>query len=330
MKNKKPVFFLAAVFLLLTFPLFSFSKSDFSFSIEPYFSVFCGQLDEYIYSSADENIKKSLLEWELNPLYKAGAKIKGDFKNFYVSADAGAALPFYCGTLRDSDWNADGTTKIIYSELDEKNSKSFFFSSELGHEFSFGKSADERKVPLIFSIAPAALFEFSHFEIKSGNGHGYFGGEDYSTNGKEVPWNSEFATYHKTYGINLTREYFSLFAGLRLGARISQKFDFSLGAFISPFTYVATYDRHLRKKGSYHLNSYQKGAFEYLKFDFLFGFKCSSRIQLTLGADILKGNVIKGKFYHNYYSSKPALSKQKSGSGTFIFNIKSGIKFLVF
>ena len=321
--------FIFSVFLLLSSPLFSFSKSDFSLSIAPYFSVSKGQLDEYIYSSADEKIVKSLLEWELNPLYEFGAEIKAGFKNFYLKTEEKIALPLACGTLCDSDWNSNGTTKIIYSELDEKNSLSFSLSAETGYDFSFEKSFGEREMPVKFSFTPAASFDYSYFKIKSGNGHGYFGGEDYSTNGEEVPWNSEYATCHKTYGINLTREYFNFFTGLRFGIQLAEKFDFSFGAFISPFTYVATYDRHLRKKGSYHLNGYQNGYFEYLKFDFELGYKCTSRLQFILGSTILKGNVIKGDFYHNYYSSKPALSSQKSGSGTLVFNAKLGFNFLV-
>ncbi len=328
MKLKSALIF--SVFFLLSFPIFSFSKSDFSLSIAPYFSVSKGQLDEYIYSSADEKILKSLLEWELYPLYEFGAETKAEFKNFYLKTDGKIALSIACGTLCDSDWNSTGTTKIIYSELDEKNSLSFRLSAETGYGFSFEKDFGERKTPVKFFFTPAASFDYSHFNIKSGNGHGYFGGEDYSTNGEEVPWNSEYATYHKTYGINLTREYFNFFTGLRFGVQLAEKFDFSFGTFISPFSYVATYDRHLRKKGSYHLNGYQKGYFEYLKFDFEFGYKCTSRLQLVLGSSILKGNVIKGDFYHNYYSSKPALSNQKSGSGTFIFSAKLEMRILIF
>lgn len=317
----------ALLFPFLLVPsLFALSKSDFSLEISPHFGFAYGQLDEYIYSSADDSIKKSLLEWELHPLYTLGLDAKFGWKNLYSSVSSDFALPLECGTMRDSDWNNSGDTKIIYSELEEKNKFSFNSAFELGYDFVFENPLDKKGFKSTFTLSPAASVSYSYFKIESDNGHGYFGGEDYSTNGEEVAWDSEFATYHKVYGINLERQYFNVFAGLRFRADITQKFGISLGMFASPYTYVATFDRHLKKHGSYHLNGYQKGFFEYWKFEFGADYAISKRIKIFLCSDFFYGSVIKGDFYHNYYSSKPQKSRQKSGSGTSVFSARLGWK----
>ena len=330
MKNKIKKILFATFFLSVTdFSIFAFSKSDVEFSVSPHFGIMAGQLDEYIFSSSDDSVQKSLLEWELKPLYCAGLKSKVGLKNFYLNADLNFSLPLKCGILRDSDWNADGSTKIIYSELEEKNHFSFTGGLETGWNFYFENPLHKKGSKSSFLVTPAASFYYSYFKIKSDDGYGYFGGEDYSANGEEVAWNSPYATYHKTYGINLTREYFLIFTGIRLGMQITPEIDFSAGVFFSPFAYIATYDSHLRKEGSYSLNGFQQGSFEYYKFDFLLSYRFSKKIYFFSEMGILIGKLMKGDFYHNYYSEKPQLSSQKSGSKTFIFNVEAGIRFLL-
>lgn len=326
--------FIKKVFFLF-FPVFSLapvqavSKPGFSLELAPHFGLSYGHLDEYIYSSADDSIARSLLEWELHPLCALGLDMKAGWKNFYALPSASIALPFECGTMRDSDWNSAGNTKIIYSELEEKNTLSFSASFELGYSFIFDNPFDKNGFKSRFSVSPAASFSYSYFKIKSDNGHGYFGSEDYSSNGEEVAWDSGYATYHRVYGINLVRQYFSVFAGLRLSADMTHRLNVSAGVFVSPYTCITTFDRHLKKRGSYRLNGRQEGCLEYWKFDFGAEYSFTRRLSLAMEAELLKGNLLKGDFYHNYYSSKPEKSRQKSGSATFVFSADLGIKIRV-
>ncbi len=315
------------VFIISTVPLFSNDwKNSFLLEFSPYFSLSKGCLNEYIYSSSDESIKKSKLEWNLNPLYQFGIESKFGWKNIFITEKIDFALPVGCGTLYDSDWNSTGDIKTIYSKLEEKSDLIFNSSFGIGYDFNLKNKANDRKY---FSFFPLINFDYSYFKIKSDNGHGYFGAENYSLNGTDVSWDSEYATYHKVYGIDLERVYYNLFTGLAFEIYPTEKISFGCDFYISAYSYIVTYDKHFAKSSWYNLNGYQQCSFEYLKFSFFSNYKFSDKISINFKFGILNGNVAKGKFYHNYYSSKPTLSRQKSGSSTILYDIKFGVTFSV-
>ena len=315
------------VFFVFGVSAFSEQKKDFLLEITPYFSFSKGCLNELIYSSSDDSIMKSKLEWNLNSLYQFGAKAKFGWKNIYILGNADFALPVKCGTLYDSDWNASGEIKTIYSKLEENVGLIFNSSIGLGYNFSLANKNTEKKY---FTFSPLFTFDYSYFKIEAGNGFGYFGAEDYSLNGKDVPWNSEYAAYHKVYGIDLERLYFNFFSGFLCEIYPSEKILFGFNLNFSFFSYIVTYDKHFAKNSWYNLNGYQKGSFDYLKFSVYSSYKFSSNIAALIELDLLNGNLMKGNFYHNYYSSKPVLSRQKSGSSTILYGLKIGMTFSVF
>lgn len=315
------------VFIISAASLFSDEwKNDFLLEFTPYFTLSKGRLNEYIYSSSDDSIKKSKLEWNLNPLYRFGIESKFGWKNIFIAGQADFSLPVNCGTLYDSDWNSTGEIKTIYSKLEEKSDLIFNSSFGIGYDFNLKNKATNRKY---FSISPVINFDYSYFKIKSDNGYGYFGAEDYSKNGTDVPWDSEYARYHKVYGIDLERMYYNLFTGLILEIYPTEKISFGCDFNFSVYSYIVTYDKHFAKNSWYNLNGYQKSPFDYLKFSFFSNYKFSNKISMRLKIGILNGNVVKGDFYHNYYSSKPTLSRQKSGSSTILYDMNLGVIFSV-
>lgn len=318
-------FYPILIFLLLVSPVFSIEKKNLLLELTPYFTFSKGCLDEYIYSSSDDSIKKSKLEWNLNPLYRFGVEAKFGWKNIFITGLADFSLPADCGTLYDSDWNSTGELKTIYSKLEEKVDLIFNSSFGIGYSFNL-KNKKNRKY---FSISPILNFDYSYFKIESDNGYGYFGAEDYSLNGKDVPWNSEYATYHKVYGIDLERMYYNFFSGLIFEFYPTEKISFGCDLNIALYSYIVTYDKHFAKNSWYNLNGYQKSCFDYLKFSLFSKYKFSDKISMQFKIGILNGNVVKGDFYHNYYSSKPTLSRQKSGSSTILYNINLGVTFYV-
>lgn len=319
------IFFL---FFLLLFEVFAFSeqKKDFLLELTPYFTFSKGCLDELIYSSSDDSIMKSKLEWNFNSLYQFGAKAKFGWKNIYIVGNADFALPVSCGILDDSDWNASGEIKTIYSKLEENVGLVFNSSVGLGYNFNLANKNTGKKY---FTFSPVCTFDYSYFKIEGDNGYGYFGAEDYSLNGNDVPWNSEYATYHKVYGIDLERLYFNFFSGFSCELYPSERFLFGFNLSFALFSYIITYDKHFSKNSWYNLNGYQKGCFDYLKFSAYSSYRFSNRIAALVEINLLNGNLLKGDFYHNYYSSAPILSRQKSGSSTVLYGLKIGMTFSV-
>lgn len=327
-----PLFIFMHRFLFLFAVIFSSSllfadikKKDFSFELLPYFELSKGHLDEYIYSSSDDSIKKSKLQWYLNPLYKIGLGTKINLKNIFITTNADFAIPANCGTMCDSDWDSLGTIKTIYSELQEKADLVFNSSVGLGYYFNFYDKLNRR----VFYFSPLFCFDYNYFNITSNNGHGYYGSEDYSTNGQNVSWDSEYATYHKVYGIDLERVYYNFFTGIECNFFPTEKLSFGFNFNVSIFTKIITYDKHHFKDGWFSLNGFQQGNFEYFKISIFSNYRFSNRMSFLLALNLLNGNLIKGDFYHNYYSSKPTLSRQKSGSSTIVVGVKAGIKILV-
>lgn len=319
------IFFL---FIILSFEVCAFSeqKKDFLLELTPYFCFSKGRLNELIYSSSDDSIMKSKLEWNLDSLYQFGAKAKFGWKNIYMVGSADFALPVYCGTLNDSDWNASGEIKTIYSKLEENVDLIFNSSIGLGYNFNLASKTTGKKY---FTFSPLFTFDYSYFKIKGDNGYGYFGTEDYSLNGKDVPWNSEYASYHKVYGIDLERVCFNFFSGFSCEIFSSESFSFGFNLSLSLFSYILTYDKHFSKNSWYNLNGYQKGCFDYLKFSLYSSCRFSKKITALVEIDLLNGNLLKGDFYHNYYSSTPVLSRQKSGSSSVVYGLKIGMIFSV-
>lgn len=321
--KKQKTFFLFFILFFLTFaPIFS---SDFSLEIVPSIGISYGQFDERIYSSTNSSIKRSLLEWEIKPIFSFGLSVKLGWKNLFLETQGDFSIPYTYGTLKDSDWNEKGDVKCIYSLLDEKLENSFNVQSLLHYDFI---TSDD----VLFS--PTIIAEYSYLKIKGTNGEGWFASAPYTSTGKDEAWNSGYARYFskgRLNGINYERYAVNFFSGFKIGAKFTKKIFIDIGIFISPFSSIQIYDTHLNGNSSpYELNQYVTGYFSIYKIVLHSQYDLSKKIALDFTMDFSLSDILKSPLYHNYYSAKTVKSNQDAGTNYYMLTIKFGAKIKIF
>lgn len=312
--------FFSFIFYLFIFSFSIFAK-DSNFSITPFSSISCGKMNEHIYSSTNENVIISCLEWNLSPLYKLGCDLDFNVRNSFFSFSCDFSLPFPCGKMYDSDWNNTGKLKKTYSILEEN--EQFCFNSLVYFHYRF-------TIRKTLSFSPTIEASYSYFNIKSSNGYGWFGGRDYSSTGKDVSWDSPYAKYYsKVYGINYERNIFLVFTGIKTDWKIQNNFSIVADIYIAPYVYLKVIDTHLNAPGLSDIkqNQYQQGFFKYYKANLGCVYNAKKNLSLIFNINYLYGQKLKGPLYLNRYSDELEKTKQRSGSDTNILDFKFGVKF---
>ena len=77
---------------------------------------------------------------------------------------------------------------------------------------------------------------------------------------------------------------------------------------------------------NYHLNQYAKSYFFAYKMSFSSCCDFTKILALNLSLNLTIQDVVKSPLYHNYYSSTPVKSNQKTGTNSISFTTKLGVK----
>lgn len=275
----------------------SFGKSSetvFSFSLEPQFSLSYEKHGEYLLYDSKEPI--SYLDWQAFPIIRPGIKTDFSINDFITEIELAVGIPMACGTMYDSDWNADGV-KTIYSENDVNLISDFSTSLKLYYDFKVG----------MFDILPSVQFQYDTKTFKAHDGHGWYGISDYSKTGKDVPWDDDNAKYYPHIGgySTYTLQTFYTFLGCYGKVSLTPAMTLGVGTYVSPYTYNYTKDNHYKKSGKLSKYAYaeQNIIFYRFKEEITFSLRILKDLELNSEVSAILGGKADGAY--NYYATHP-------------------------
>ena len=310
---------LTATLILITIlncTLFA-QKAESSFSINPNIGVTFANHGEYIYSPSGRKLY-SYLEYQVEALLTAGLLVNTSFGPAQLSFGTDIAIPGKCGTMYDSDWNLLGV-KTTYSIHENNAQQNYDFFMDIGWKFPFGSKNQ-------FEIRPKAGILYCYDSFFAQNGYGWYGGMDYSKNGEDNSWDSEYARKaKKLYPIELLRTSFYTFIGFDFSADILSKVKVTAGSFISPYTKISSTDHHHSKPDSgndFYINEEQACAFYRFKESLDISYVVTSKVNINLSGTWIFGSIAKGALY-----DFDELTTQLSGSDVNEVFIKLGLDF---
>lgn len=303
-KNKKTILFLCCIFLNVS--LFCLEKSP-AFFIQSDAGVGIRKFGEYIYSSYD-NHTVSYLEYNAT-LTQTNITFGYVVNNFEILANINAVLPLKCGNFYDYDYTADGITKNLcfFNNYSTGNAGGNIF---IAYDFSFKDR---------FLICPTFQLQYNYDSFIGRNGWGYFGTKEYSKNGEDVPWNSEYARKAtKVSRISYKTHNFFVFTGIDFKIKLTQKINLVFGTYVSPFTTTYSVDYHFDDTGNnwdYELIETQTSFFKNFKERAQFDFYIKDTLCFIISGEWIFRSVIKGTIYDSYQPSGSDISLAYIGIG---------------
>lgn len=316
--NFKKIFFFFLLSLILS--IFAFS-SDFTLEVTPFAQMTYGKISEYIYSSYNSRITRSLLEWKPENLYELGGNLKAGWKNLYVEGEASFGIQRKCGEMDDSDWNNDGTILYIFSDFDLINHENYSASARIYYDFNIG----------VFTFSPVFEAEHRFFDFETEDGEGWYGSREYSSTKTDVAWNSGYAKYYrkgKLYPIYLERKITSYYAGISFKFKMSRKSRLNFVFLASPYTRISSYDKHFYTKNNDYIsfNEFQDAYWKYFKVQISYDYAFTKWLSLNATISGTTGKMQKGDFYNDYNTDYLVLSSQQSGSSNTLCSVRLGLK----
>ena len=288
-----------------------------SFFVTPQTEIMFSRQGEFIFSASGKKLV-SYLEWQTSPLVYAGLEAGLDTPAGIFRTDADIAIPADCGKMYDSDWNYSGvkTTYSIHQNHAELN-----YKLSAGYSYPFSLKS--------FKIEPGVSFLYTHDFFHAHDGYGWYGGENYSKNGVDNSWDSEFARKaKKLYPIDFKRTTYFAFAGIDFSWLPVDSFSLNLGFAVSAYTNSHTQDCHFGKPGTQNdfiLNETQESFFDRFQTHLSVDWQFRKNLSFFASANWLYGGLVKGLLYDD-----DVLVTQPSGSTINSLSVKTGIKIFIF
>ena len=234
---------LSVCLLMLVFSL-GFVCAEVHLAIEPRLGMMVGTVGEYVllHERGGGHRKYSQLDWEERFLPTVGVAASGTFGRLSVEASVdrtvSPSFPWFrsvaSGTMRDSDWLVAGT-KTHYSK--SENDVSLNVQAGLVVSYEFAPTDFLRFVPF-------AEISYSYKSFEARNGYGWYGDK---VPGGPVAWDDPRATFYPVgslCGVDYTCHQLSLFTGLNVRFRCSERVSVQVGIAVLPYGYVYAEDIH--------------------------------------------------------------------------------------
>ena len=253
--GRKPLFLLLfTLFCLLTCPNLYAKASDFHFSVEADATLRFAEQGEYVFLDIDSAGRRTLsyLCWEQKPLFIPEARVKGGWKNLYLSFSARTAIPTRCGSVYDSDWynvsdfpncpDEYANIKTHFTESDCKTNFYYGFSGELSYMFNIRDS---------FSFVPFAELSYTHSSFSAiGLSGSYYDTQNcIESNGYYGSYNDADGSYELYMDddevLTLERVIIEAWLGGRVNMGITQKLDMGFSLAVNLWTFVQSLDSHV-------------------------------------------------------------------------------------
>lgn len=306
------IFFMKKLFLCFTF-LFFLAGGAFcekcGIIFTPSFGLTFTDHGEYIFSPSGKRLY-SYLEWKAEPLFQIGLETSFIFKYFDLTLGGNFGISRECGQMFDSDWVSSGI-KTTYSIHKNDAAGNFDLYAVLGFKIPIKK--------ITFTPELALWYYYDYFHAH--DGYGWYGGEAYSKNGEDNPWNSIYARKaKKLYPVDLTRKTFDFMGGLKISYAPVKNLSITAGTYIILCTKVNNYDYHYAKPDSgndFSIKEIQKSINSRFKETLCLSYAFGGNYIVSLSASYLFGGIIQGELYDD-----DELTIQKSGSDIYSFNVK--------
>lgn len=286
-----------------------------SFFISTYAGVEFGVFEEAYYFEDDSKYSDdicSLLEWEQKPSLFLGLNTEVNFNSFDIFADFSVKFPIKCGIMKDSDYWENGVN-FNYSESENYVDKAFSVSTGIGYVFNLSK----------LFLEPKIIASYSYNSFKAKNGHGWYAGPSFSSDGQLHSWDSEYAHYfpdgkYHLAKVNYENQTFFFMTGFEISKKFFKKWDTAAGFYFAPFTYSYAKDHHLGKSNNFYTEDYIYNYFKNYVIEISNDFLINKHIAicsvvtgnlqlLTTGEDYLNGYVNNQKGGESYRSLKVIL-----------------------
>jgi len=327
---------LAAVVFCLTTSLFALPNPEeysWNLSIEPFFGLRNGLLQEYVFykNSKVSSDKLSQLDWDIENLLLCGAKVSGGWKNINASISYGQAIPSSSGDMEDFDWknieyssNEDYNYLTNYTKSDNYVDQSYFFEASLGYTFN--------PHPQI-KIAPFAGYDYSYINFKAKGMSGSYGNFD-STIGCLSSLNSDnsYTVYADSSTTVITYERFTeiLWLGTSVDLTLKHNLFANLTLQIAPLVKTVSYDHHV-VKGYYYADE-GKDYFSAIKASLSFGYILNQNFSFLLTGTCLVTDLLRGNTYQSYDegSTYKIDSNYEGGAAQTTFDLTASVRFTIF
>ncbi len=296
-----------------------------SLEFNPFGGISNGHVGEYLYY---DNVKRSHLNWEINPQYILGADTHLTYKSFGINFKAAFALPLKCGNMQDSDWMDTSGIKNDYSISENETKSTMDFTLQFDYTV---------KLSHLLKIKPLTQIEYARYGFKADNGYGWYGDSDHSATGTNVSYTSNNATFYDSgslCGIDYERYCLYVFTGFQSEYIVSDKIFLSALFAISPYSYSESYDTHWsnmeKTRGSYYLDIVSS-HFKMYKGAVKIGYKLSERLNLNLNCESIIGPIVKGKTYEKLSdNSYHQLNNYLGGTSLYKLDLTLGCNMCIF
>lgn len=290
--------FLFVFSLIISFPLFP--ENGIQFLLEPYVSYFYADLGEHLYDY-DTKREVSYLDWEANRIISLGICGLLNLNNFSLLNSICFGLPFECGQQTNEDFSSN--TGISYNFTEEELTLQRFINTDIILNW---KKNVYKNLNFLFSLS----FDYNQTKLKGDIGEGIHSGRPV-----------------KVYPANYERNTFYSFVGLGIGYDFC-KMSMSIFGYISPYTYICSYDTHTGSKRDTIYRDRLETYWKRYKFVMDISYSLSDKLSVVTKCNIIYGGAYgKGDLYTTKYSDTLEKDLKGTNQDMLIINTSLGLRY---
>jgi outer membrane protease len=290
-------------------------EKNYCFSLGPQFGFVLGQALEIVYPINGETKGEFLseLKWDMKPVFYYG--IQAEFNRvdmmkapgFFSSISFNAGIPADSGVMEDRDWQSRENGNLTnYSIHTNKTNVFLRFDAVCGASFP----TNNNLVKLFIGGS------WMRFDFTGRDGYGIYARIKNSNTYYPIEDNPDKYDYSGETVISYQQDWLILAAGFSIGTNVFYPFSFDVSFQISPLTYCAATDNHI-KRDTIFRDFTVLGLFIEPSFNISFAVK---PVELSLGLNYRYIGKTRGESYINANNSGFNLDSHKAGAGLSMFD----------
>jgi outer membrane protease len=292
-------------------------EKNYCFSLGPQFGYIYGQVQEYVYPLPGETKGEFLSEltWDMKPVFYYG--ILAEFSRidmmkapgFFSSLSFKAGIPADSGFMEDRDWQSKENGDLTnYSRHTNKTNVFLHFDLICGSSFPINNNL----IKLFIGGS------WTRFAFTGRDGYGIYAREKKSNTYYPIDDNPVKYDYSGETVISYQQDWLILAAGFSIGTNIFYPFSFDVSFQISPFTFCAATDNHI-KRNTIFRDYTGLGLFIEPSINMSFVIK---KAEISLGLNYRHIGKTKGESYINENNAGFNLDAHKAGAGLSMLDLR--------
>lgn len=293
------------------------------FNVETSFGVKNGWQDEYVYEKTDHKDKISELNWDMKPIFVLGSKLNLGFGGFWLGVGGKVGIGRDCGTVTDKDWmnytHNDYSTRTHYSESDCRMLSYFGFDLSLLYRFRILSS---------LKFSPEVGLDYTLSEFQAIDAEYWYGSRNPKTGLYASDSSVIFSQKASGKMVKLKRDVFNVWLGANICLTPMRRLSLSVGGFVSPFTHVNSYDKHIARGIDFYDKMY--GFFKGFKGNASAEYFMTRHYSAYFRFDIMGTDPINGNVYQKNSSSQKYYKTTVGGGCKFFsMDFSGGFRFRI-